>query len=74
MFFLASSALAWAITGLYALRHADAVHFTLWKFLNNGWLGLSFIALGLYNHYTLVRLMPQRIENEEHDNDRISID
>jgi hypothetical protein len=30
-----------------------------WKILNAGWLGLSCVALGLYQHLLLVRLMPQ---------------
>lgn len=74
MYFLASGALAWAFTALYPIWHPDAMHPALWKFLDDGWLGLSFIALGLYDHLTLVRLMPRRIDNLEDDNGGSDID
>ena len=68
MYFLASGMLAWAFATLYPMWHPDAMHPTLWKFLNDSWMGLSLIAWGLYDHLTLVRLMPRRIRNEEDDN------
>jgi len=74
MYFVASGALAWALVALYPIWNPDAIHPALWKFLNDGWFGLSFIALGLYDHLTLVRLMPKRIEKLEDDNDDINLD
>jgi len=64
-YFLASGALAWAFVALYPIWHPEAMHPTLWKFLNSGWIGLSLIAWGLYNYMTLVRLMPKRIETHD---------
>ena len=69
MYFLASGALAWAFAAFYPMWHPDATHPALCKFLNEGWMGLSFIAWGLYDHLTLVRLMPRRIDNYKDDND-----
>ncbi len=73
MYFLASGALAWVFTAICPIWHPDAVHPALWRFLNTGWVGLSFMALGLYDHLTLVRLMPRRMGNEEDDSDGIKI-
>jgi hypothetical protein len=74
MYFLASGALAWAFAAFYPMWHPDATHPALCKFLNEGWMGLSFIAWGLYDHLTLVRLMPRRIDNYKDDNDGIQVD
>jgi hypothetical protein len=41
--------------------HPGVRQFVLWKALNAESWGLSFIAIGLYDHMTLVRLMPRRI-------------
>jgi hypothetical protein len=41
--------------------HPDAEKLGLWKVLNAGGLGLSFIAVGLYNHIVLIRALPRRL-------------
>jgi hypothetical protein len=50
------------------------MHSLLWRTLNAGSLGFSFIAWGLYDHFTLVRMMPKKIAvhdfaEAEDDND-----
>jgi hypothetical protein len=42
------------------LRHPEVTQQTLWRILNAGWLGISLMLMGLYNHLTLVRLLPRR--------------
>jgi|SRR5215469_2341857 len=37
----------------------------LWKSLSAGWLGLTLITMGLYNHYLLVRLMPKQAGDDD---------
>jgi hypothetical protein len=60
--------LFWSVVILYPpLRYPEIMQFTIWKILNAGWLGISFIALGLYGHLTLVRLLPKRIHEEDGD-------
>lgn len=39
----------------------DAGKLALWKVLNAGGLGLTFIAMGLYDHIVLVRALPRRL-------------
>lgn len=45
----------------YAIRHPEAKQVALWKLLNSGGLGLSLIAMGLYDHFVLVRALPKRV-------------
>ena len=73
MYFMASGALGWALVALYPIWNPDAMHPALWRLLNAGWLGVSLIALGLYDHLTLVRLMPERIENPEADDRGVNL-
>ena len=46
----------------FAIWHPDAKQLVWWKVLNAGGLGLSFIAVGLYDHISLVLLLPKRVE------------
>lgn len=45
---------------LLPLRHPEVTHQTLWRILNACWLGISFMLWGLYDHFTLVHLLPAR--------------
>jgi hypothetical protein len=47
----------------------DARQFLFWKTLNAGSLGLGFIVLGLYDHIMLLRMMPKRIAEDDHDHE-----
>lgn len=45
----------------YAVWHPDVKRLVLWKILNAGGFGLSFIAMGLYDHIVLVRALPKKV-------------
>jgi hypothetical protein len=60
--FLSCGTLAFTSIVLIAVWHPDARQTVLWRAFNAGGIGLSFIALGLYDHITLVRVLPKRIE------------
>ncbi len=46
---------------LFPIWHPDAETLEIWKILNAGGFGLSFIAIGLYEHIVLVRALPKRV-------------
>ena len=46
----------------YAIWNPDAKQLVWWKVLNAGGLGLSLITVGLYDHISLVLLLPKRVE------------
>jgi hypothetical protein len=50
---------------LYPLGHPRATEDLAWKTLNAGSLGFSLIAMGLYDHLTLVRMMPKKFEEND---------
>lgn len=52
---------AFASIALFPTWHPDAGKLVLWRVLNAGGLGLSFIATGLYDHLVLVRALPKRV-------------
>ena len=45
----------------YAIFHPDAKELGLWKLLNAGGFALSLIAMGLYDHFVLVRALPKGV-------------
>lgn len=45
----------------YAIWHPEAKQLGSWKILNAGGLGLTFMALGLYDHIILVRALPKKV-------------
>lgn len=49
----------------YAIWHPDAKQLFLWKVLNAGGIGLSFIAMGLYDHIRLILLLPKRVAEDD---------
>jgi hypothetical protein len=56
-----------ASIALYPMWHPDVTQVGLWRILNAGGVGFSFIAIGLYDHITLVRALPKRAS--EHDDE-----
>jgi hypothetical protein len=60
--FLLCGTLGFSSVVLIAMWHPDARQAGLWRALNAGGIGLSFIVLGLYDHITLVRMLPKRVE------------
>jgi hypothetical protein len=62
LFFLLCGTLGFSSVVLIAMWHPDARQGVLWRALNAGGIGLSLVALGLYDHITLVRMLPKRAE------------
>lgn len=67
MYFLSLGAFAWTLVALYTLRRPDILPLMFWKTLNSCWLGASLIAMGLYDHLTLVRLLPKRVDTHDEE-------
>jgi len=59
LYFSLVGTLFWAFVVFYALYQPPPVHVLFWKVLYTGWLGLSFMAIGLYDHISLVHLLPK---------------
>jgi hypothetical protein len=59
--FLLGGTLAFISIALFPIWHPSAGRLVLWRVLNAGGLGLSFIASGLYHHITLLRMLPKRV-------------
>jgi len=49
----------------YPLGHPRATEELLWETLNAGSFGFGLIAMGLYDHFTLVRMMPKKFEEND---------
>ena len=64
MYFLSLGIFAWTFVAIYPLWHPSVTNTALWRTLNAGWLGISLIAVGIYDHMTLVRLLPNRVEDD----------
>jgi hypothetical protein len=64
-YFTLVATLGFASIVSYAIFHPEAKEVDLWKLLNAGGLGLSLIAMGLYDHFVLVRALPKRIAEDE---------
>jgi len=66
IYFLCSGTSACAVVAFYPLWHPEAAQSLVWRTLNAGSFGFSLMALGLYNHITLVRMLPKRfVENDD---------
>jgi len=61
LYSLLSAMIGVASIVLYAIWHPDAKQLVSWKILNAGGLGLSLIAMGLYDHFILVRVLPKSV-------------
>jgi hypothetical protein len=58
--FLLGGLVAFSSIAIYGILHPDARQFGLWKVLNAGGFGLSFMVMGFYDHIVLVRTLPKR--------------
>ncbi len=66
IYFLVFGTITFALIALYPLWHPEATQSLLWRTLNAGSLGFSLMGWGLYNHITLVRMLPKRFaENND---------
>lgn len=61
LYFILAAMIGFASIVSYAIFHPDAKQLGLWKLLNAGELGLSLMALGLYDYIVLVRALPKRV-------------
>jgi hypothetical protein len=59
--------LGFASIALFAMWHPDARQASLWRVLNAGGIGLSFIAVGLYDHMALVLLLPKSVVESDNE-------
>ena len=59
--------LAFASIASLAVWRPDVRLSQLWRILNDGGIGLSLIAWGLYEHIRLTLLLPKRVS--EHDDE-----
>jgi hypothetical protein len=48
------------VSAFLPLRYPEVTQLMLWRILNAAWLGVSLMLLGLYQHLTLVHLLPAR--------------
>lgn len=48
-----------------AIWHPEVKQFGWWKVLNVSGVSLSLIAIGLYDHFTLLRLLPKRVADDD---------
>jgi hypothetical protein len=61
LYFLLVGLVGFASIVFYPIWHPEAKQHMLWRVLNGGSLGLTFIASGLYDHISLVLLLPKRV-------------
>jgi hypothetical protein len=54
-----SGLLVWAGVALSPLWHPEVRQLILWRVLNDGWLGITMIAVGSYQYINLLRLIPR---------------
>ena len=59
VYFLCLGTIVFAAITLYPFWHPEATKALLWRTLNAGSFGFSLIALGLYDHISLVRMLPK---------------
>jgi len=60
-----SGTLVWSAIMLLPLHRPNLVNLTWWKVLDDSWLWISFIIIGVYNHFTLLWLLPRKSEVEQ---------
>jgi hypothetical protein len=56
-----------ALFALLPLWVPDTVHTQLWKAFLPALTGIGYMTIGLYDHVTLTRLLPKRIEQDDHE-------
>lgn len=57
--------LIWTVVMILPLHYPHLENVTWWKVLNAGWFGVSMILIGVYEHLTLVFLLPRASEVEQ---------
>jgi len=62
--FYTLGAFFWLVFFLYPLSHPAAAQLLLWKVVSAGWFGITFMAMGLYQHMRVVLLLPRRPRNQ----------
>lgn len=67
LYFHLSGLLGATSVALYPMWHPGATRIWLWRVLNAGGIGLSFIAMGSYDHFTLVRVLPNRGSGDDNE-------
>jgi hypothetical protein len=60
--FLSAMLIIFTSVALYPKWHPDAQQLGIWSVMNAGWLGISLMVLGVYDHLTLLLLLPKRTE------------
>lgn len=66
--FFACLLLLWGgILVFLPLRNPGVTLKTAWKVVNAGWFGISFMLLGLYNHLTLLHLLPAKGQTSDNE-------
>jgi hypothetical protein len=66
IYFLGVGTIACAVVAFCPFWYAEAAQSLLWRTLNAGSLGFSLMAWGLYDHITLVRMLPKKFaENDD---------
>lgn len=65
--FLCLGTIVFTAIAFYPSWHPEAMKAPLWRTLNAGSFGFSLIALGLYDHISLVRMLPRTegVSNDE---------
>ena len=64
-YFAIGGTLVWSFVAFYPLNHPDIAKNLLWAITNSGWLGLTLIAFGTYEHHLLVHLLPRRKQHDD---------
>lgn len=67
VYFLACVILACFVVVLYPLWNPHGPHVQLWQFVNSCAFGISLVVLGVFDHLTLVRLLPQPIPDSDNE-------
>ena len=60
--FLIVGIILFTSVAFYPMWHPEARQLGIWRVLNAGWMGISLMVLGLYDHITLLLLLPKRTE------------
>jgi hypothetical protein len=66
-YFLLLGTIAWSLVALSPLWWPDVTQLMFWKILSAEGIGLSLVAVGIYDHMTLARLLPQRIPQDANE-------
>ena len=65
LYFRACVIIACAFVAFCPLWNPGAAQLRIWKLSDDFAVGISLIAVGLYDHFALIRLLPQRISEDD---------